>query len=67
MFESDINKAAFAEKLPLADPTDYVIRIFWHDVSVIDANGKFVSGWLAGNWIAPEPPPSKGNLDDYLK
>ena len=45
-YNTDIKKAEFAKSIPFADPTDYTIRIGWSDVSVLDSDGNFISGWL---------------------
>lgn len=46
IYITDSKKAKFAESIPFADPTDYIIRITWSDVSVLDSNGNFISRWL---------------------
>ena len=49
MYDSDSKKAEFAKSIPLANPTDYTIRITWKDKTVIRANPKWYNrntGWL---------------------
>jgi len=49
IYSSDRKKAEFAEKIPFADPTDYIIRISWTDKTGIKANPgifNWNSGWL---------------------
>ena len=49
MYDSDSKKAAFAKKIPFANPTDYTISISWTDKTVIKANPgwfNWSSGWL---------------------
>ena len=46
IYDSDSKKAAFAKKIPFANPADYYICISWDDKTVIKANGKKNSGWL---------------------
>lgn len=48
-YNSDNKKAAFAKKIPFADPTDYAISISWSDKSVIKSKPGFFNrniGWL---------------------
>ena len=49
-YKTDIAKAAFAKKLPFANPTDYKISISWHNVSIGPAGGPTFEnsgyGWL---------------------
>jgi hypothetical protein len=49
-YSTDSAKAKFADSIPFANPTDYIIRISWADVSTTDKNGVFNSGWLADKW-----------------
>ncbi|MBQ9940281.1 MAG: hypothetical protein IJO74_01935, partial [Clostridia bacterium] len=49
MYYSDSKKAEFAKSIPLANPTDYTIRITWSDKTVIKANPTWYNwnkGWL---------------------
>ena len=49
MYFSDSKKAEFAKKIPLANPTDYTIRITWSDKAVIKAKPTWYNrntGWL---------------------
>lgn len=38
-YSSDASKAAFAESIPFANPTDYTISITWNDIFVENING----------------------------
>ena len=35
-YASDGRKAAFAKKIPFANPTDYYISITWHTLGIIN-------------------------------
>ena len=52
-YGSDIAKAKFAKLIPFANPTDYVISISWHDISIGSPNGSSYDnpgcGWLYNN------------------
>ena len=49
-YSSDIAKAKFAKFIPLANPTDYIVAISWHDVSIGPPRnrryGDIALGWL---------------------
>lgn len=44
-YDSDIEKANLAKKIPFADPTDYVISITWEDTFVENLGGVSVPGY----------------------
>ena len=51
IYESDSIKAAFAKKIPFANPTDYTIKLIWGDQSFISFNYPELNyGWLSGNY-----------------
>ena len=49
-YTTDSAKAQFANSIPFANPTDYIIRISWNDISTTDESGDFATGWLANEW-----------------
>ena len=59
IYSTDSAKAKFAKGIPFANPTDYIIRISWSDISTLDVNGGFTSGWF----YVPKPTsaPTPGN------
>ena len=59
IYSTDSAKAKFAKGIPFANPTDYIIRISWSDISTLDVNGGFTSGWF---YVPkPTPTPTPGN------